>query len=129
MTLLSFALWPVMSLTEVLTFTTQLNHACHHLLERSDWSGRALVDLQAVQRNAQRLEGSLRRAVTDQRIPEYDQWVHELRNPLNVVIGYTEIWLEDHHQLNADQQRELQDFHHQVIQLADLIAALLDLED
>ncbi|MCU0499242.1 MAG: hypothetical protein MUF87_17960 [Anaerolineae bacterium] len=115
-----------MSLAQSLTLASQLHQMSLHLLDQLEWSTRARADLQAVQRNAQRLERSLSRAIQEQIIPEYDQWVHELRNPLNVVIGYTEIWLEAEQGLSDDQQRELRALHHDAMQLAELIATHLD---
>ena len=53
---------------------------------------------------------------------------HELRAPLSVIVGYTDLLLDDTCAAEADEQREmLQRIREQSMQLNDLIQAMLDL--
>ena len=53
---------------------------------------------------------------------------HELRTPLSIIVGYTELLLDDTGSGSKDDQREmLQRIHQQSMQLLDLIQAMFDL--
>src|SRR5690606_20041388 len=52
---------------------------------------------------------------------------HELRTPLNIIVGYTELLLDDAFPTRREQHEALLRIHQQSRQLLDLIQSMLDL--